>query len=102
MGAQGTAVLDFGTWPGKNDTTVDVAAAGVVSTSLVEAWIRPVATADHSVDEHIVETLKVVGAYLSDDNIRIYGMNVSQIFDPDPDRPEPMIAGLWNVAWVWN
>lgn len=53
MGAQGTSTLDFGAFPGSFDAVVVITGqAGIVAGSLVEAWIRPVATAVHSVDEH--------------------------------------------------
>ena len=55
MGAQGTAVLDFGAFPGKSDASVAVTGqAAIVAGSLVEAWIRPVDTADHTADEHML------------------------------------------------
>lgn len=123
MGAQGTATLDFGVFPGASDAVVDVVATGVIVTSLVEAWINPVATADHSVDEHMVETIRVVGSYLSDGNIRIRGFNTSQLMPPlqsesvahpgnainqgptntyQVRRPVPMLVGQFTVSWVWN
>ena len=113
MGATGTATLDFGAFPGKSDTSVDVATGGVVVTSLVEAWIKPVATADHSADEHMLETIKVFGTYLSDGNIRIYGFNTGQQNEtPFGWLPQgnkggnngkgTRIYGQWTIAWVWN
>lgn len=123
MGAQGTATLNFGAFPGASDTFVDVATAGVLSTSLVEAWMHGgTATADHSIDEHQVETVKVWGKFLSAGNIRIYGMNSNQVNEPvSPPRSSPYtvagiekagleqgggkgtrIYGQWTVAWVWN
>jgi hypothetical protein len=119
MGAQGSAVINFGSFPGSSHASVDVATAGVVVTSLVEAWVLTVATADHSADEHMVETLKVVGAYLSDGNIRIHGFNTNQIVPPSTavssktlgpgdavdtfPRPDaPMLYGQFSVGWVWN
>lgn len=61
MGDRGTAVLDFGAFPGKSDTSVAVTGqSGIVSGSLVEAWIRPVDSVDHSADEHRTETVKVM------------------------------------------
>lgn len=115
MGAQGSAVLDFGTFPGSNVATVDVAAAGVVSTSAVEAWLGTTATADHTDIDHIAAPMKVVGAYLSDDNIRIYGVNTNDVMPPleqEPARgraggvpgrpPAPMFVGQFSVSWVWN
>jgi hypothetical protein len=84
MGAQGTAVLDFGVFPGKSDASVDVTGqAAIVSGSLVEAWIRPVATADHTDTEHMVETLKVFAANIvAGTGFTIYGFNTSQVNEP--------------------
>jgi len=109
MGAQGTATLDFGVFPGSSVTSVDVAAAGLISTSAVEAWIRPVATADHTVEDHIIVPMRVVGQYLSDGNIRIYGINANDVIPPQEDvspatvrQNAPMLVGQYNVWWVWN
>lgn len=130
--ASGTATLDFGAFPGKSDASVAVTGqAGIVSGSLVEAWIRPVATADHSADEHMVETLKVFAANIvAGTGFTIYGLNTSQLNEPiTPPRtastvvlpvaampaaglagagPEgagggkgTRIYGQWTVAWVW-
>jgi hypothetical protein len=122
MGAQGTATLDFGAFPGSSVTSVDVVATGVISTSAVEAWIRPVATADHTAEDHVAVPLRVVGMYLSDNNIRIWGFNANDVMPPmeslpltrqfntSTTRPEvllarqnpPMLVGQYNVWWVWN
>lgn len=122
MGAQGTATLDFGAFPGSNVAYVDVATPGVISTSAVEAWIRPVATADHTDTDHVAAPMKVVGQYVSDGNIRIYGINLNDVMPPlEPQqllrrpvtsttRPEvlmarqnsPMFVGQFSVWWVWN
>lgn len=119
MATQGTAVLDFGAFPGSNVAVVDVATAGVVSTSAVEAWVRPEASADHTDADHIAAPMKVVGQYLSDGNIRIYGINMNDVMPPvetaQPYKPvyrmlspgvtrqrAPMLVGQFNVNWVWN
>ena len=53
MGAQGTTTVDFGAFPGKTDASATVIGqATIAAGSLVEAFLWPVATADHSVDEH--------------------------------------------------
>ena len=95
MGAQGTADLDFGAFPGKSDASVDVTGqSGILSGSLVEAWIRPVDTADHLADEHRVETLSVVaGNIVAGTGFTIYGLNVGF---------GTLLYGVWKVAWVWN
>jgi len=73
--AQGTTTVDFGAFPGKTDATATVSGqAGITGTSLVEAWIFPTATADHSrSDSRVIRNI---------DNPRVYGQ--------------------WTVAWVWN
>lgn len=122
MGAQGTATLDFGAFPGSSVTHVDVAAAGVIATSAIEAWIRPVANADHTAEDHMVVPMRVVGSYLSDGNIRIMGFNTNDVVPPLEPQPSevkhsagavrakvrlnrqrsPMLVGQFNVWWVWN
>ena len=126
MGAQGTATLDFGAFPGKSDASVAVTGqAGIVAGSLVEAWIRPVATADHTDTEHMVETFKVFAALIvAGTGFTIYGFNTSEINEPDgavsmttavgnKDNPSrkgitanmgkgTLIYGTWTIAWAWN
>lgn len=119
MGAQGTATLDFGAFPGSNVAIVDVAAPGVISTSDVEAWIRPAASVDHTDVDHVAAPMRVVGVYLSDNNIRIYGLNTNDVIPPmEMQRGQnassvrdtvfwarqnsPMFVGVFNVNWVWN
>ena len=88
MGASGTATLNFGAFPGASDTSIDVVTAGVVVTSLVEAWMHGgTATADHAIDEHMVETIKVWARYLSDGNIRIFGLNTNWVLTPAEPLP---------------
>lgn len=95
MGAQGTTTVDFGSFPGKSDTSVAVTGQGtILSGSLVEAWILPATTADHSVDEHLVETIQVIaGNVVASTGFTIYAKNVGF---------GTMLYGLWNVGWVWN
>lgn len=132
MGAQGTTTIDFGAFPGKSDASVDVTGqASIVAGSLVEAWIRPEATADHSDTEHMVETIKVFAANIvAGVGFTIYAFNTNQINEPVipprtastavlPTAAMPaaglqkagqgagggmgtMIYGQWTVAWVWN
>ena len=96
MGNQGTAVLDFGTFPGESDTAVTVTGqVGIVAGSLVEAWIRLIDSADHSADEHMVETLKISAGNISapGESFTIYGVN---------EGFGTRLYGQWNVGWCWN
>lgn len=109
--ATGTTTVDFGAFPGASDTSVAVTGqAGIVAGSLVEAWIRPVATADHSADEHLVETIKVIaGNIIAGTGFTIYAFNTSQLNEPvDPPWSEGIrggkgtrLYGQWTVAWAW-
>lgn len=131
MATQGTATLDFGAFPGASDASVAVASAGIGSSNLVEAWLFPAATTDHTADEHLVESLKVVaGSVVAGVGFTVYGVNTSEITEPVID-PQPAssiasngtaiivktaqpgniaygggkgtrIYGKWNIGWVWN
>ena len=126
MGAQGTTTINFGAFPGSSDASVAVTGqASILGTSLVEAWLLPAATADHTADEHLVETIKVVaGNIVPGTGFTIYAVNTSQLNEP-LDHPGVstfrstttstygdvypseggrgmLIYGQWSVAWVWN
>jgi hypothetical protein len=113
MGAQGTTTVDFGAYPGSDSTSVAVTGqAAILSGSLVEAWIFPAATADHTHDEHLVDPPRVIaGSVSAGTGFTIYA------FSPHPAIPggdaidgsfhltprnDVRIWGKWNVAWVWN
>jgi hypothetical protein len=91
---QGTTTLDFGAFPGKTDASITVTGqALILAGSLVEAWVFPAATSDHSVDEHIVEQLQVVAnTVVAGTGFTITGIATGST----------RIYGQWNVAWVWN
>ena len=132
MGAQGTALLDFGAFPGASDASVAVASAGIGAGSLAECWTFPAATADHTADEHLVESLKVMaGGVSAGVGFTIYGVNTSELNEPVEPMPnansvfqatattvgqkiaQPAVRGVrggtgtrlygkWNIGWVWN
>ena len=94
MGAQGTADIDFGAHPGGSHATVAVTGqAGIVSGSLVEAWIRPEDTADHTADEHTVEAIQLVAR----DIVAATGFTIHGV-----SRSRSKLYGVFKVAWVWN
>lgn len=105
MGAQGTATLDFGAFPGKSDASITITGeASILSGSLVEAWIRPVATADHSADEHMLETMKVFAhTIVAGVGFTITGVNTSEIHETGHRGGRgTLIYGTWTIAWCWN
>jgi len=106
MAGTGTATLDFGAFPGKTDATVTVTGqAGIGAGSLVEAWIFPTATADHSADEHWVDPPEVyAGNVAAGTGFTVYGVvkKRAEIGPLGRNIDQPRIYGTWTVAWVWN
>jgi hypothetical protein len=129
----GTATVDFGPFPGSSDATVAVTGqASIVAGSVVQAWLRPVATADHSADEHMLETIRVhASSIVPGTGFTINAFNAGTINEPDVDavsrdgvsqqtgRPGgrgqqdvpasakagakgTRLYGLWSVAWQWS
>lgn len=96
-GASGTAVLDFGAFPGSSDASVVVAGqANILSSSIPEAYIVPSPTADHSADEHRVEELSVVaGNVVAGTGFTIYGKSTAF-------GDAALCSGKWNIGWVWR
>lgn len=98
MGAQGTATLDFGAFPGAPDGSVAVTGqTGILAGSLVEAWVLPATTTDHSVAEHYVSPPRVeAGEVVAGTGFTIRGFATDAVGDL------ATTYGQWNVAWVWN
>lgn len=96
MGAQNIALLDFGAFPGKSDASIAITGqTTILAGSLAEAWLVPVATADHTADEHLVEELEVyAGNIVAGTGFTIYGICRG--------KGDVRIYGTWSVAWVWN
>jgi hypothetical protein len=125
MGASGSTTINFGAFPGGSDASVTVSAPTIAGSSLVEAWIFPAATADHTVDEHLVESIRIIaGNVVASTGFTIYAVNTSQLNEPMTE-PNPgtfhsaatsvygyvkpsvggvgtRIYGTWSVGWVWN
>ena len=122
VGAQGTTTIDFGAFPGASDAMVTVTGqASIVAGSLVEVWLRPIDTADHTADEHMVEHIKVFGGniiagtgftayafYDGSDGIietpqqvstAVGALTLRRRYNPTPGG---RLYGVWNLAWAWN
>ncbi|CAB4214963.1 hypothetical protein UFOVP1469_33 [uncultured Caudovirales phage] len=94
MGAQNTALVDFGAFPGASYATVAVTGqASIVAGSLVEAWIRPEATTDHTADDAIVDPPRVIAG----DIVAATGFTIHAFSDNTKRH-----WGKYTVAWVWN
>ena len=119
-GTTGTAEVDFGAFPGSSHASVAVTGQAAIGTSsIVQAWLRPQATADHTADEHLVETIRVeAGDIVAGTGFTIHAVNTNQLDEPrlpvmDNQRvrfvnPQlyntraPMLYGRWSVQWSWS
>lgn len=114
MGAAGTATVNFGAFPGASEASVTVSAPGIQASSLVEAWILPNTTADHSPDEHRIETLEVTAdqsSIVANTSFVIKISNMSELDEALANQGSQgqanggigtRIYGAWNVGWVWD
>jgi hypothetical protein len=120
MGAQGTTTVDFGAYPGTTDVAVTVTGqTGILSGSLVEAWILPAATSTgggtHSADEHWLDPPDVVaGNIVAGTGFTVYAKTRDQRSSQEGlspgssktlggnEAPDATCYGPWNVAWCWN
>jgi len=95
MSASGSTTVDFGAFPGDDMASVAVTGqTAILSGSLVEAWILPAATTDHTSDEHVVESIEIfAGNIVAGTGFTIYGRNGGS--------GDTQIYGKWNVGWVW-
>lgn len=124
-GAAGVAEIDFGAFPGGSDASVTITGqTRIASTSAVQAWLQPAATADHTADEHRVETITVTAGNITPGvGFTIYASNSSQLNEPltmsSPSRFRTAaatvhgyrersaggrgtrISGVWSVGWRW-
>lgn len=122
----GVATVDFGAFPGGSDASVTITGqTGIVAGSVVQAWLVAQPTADHTADEHRVETISVTcGNIVAGTGFTIYAQNTSQLNEPmsmsSPARFRSAAAtvygyqersaggrgtriyGTWTVHWRWS
>lgn len=125
-GNAGVTTIDFGAFPGGSDAQVTVSGqTGIVAGSVLQAWIVAQPTADHTADEHRVETISVTcGNIVANTSFDIYAQNTSQLNEPvveagvstfrsaattfygDAGRSVggqgTRIYGQWTVHWRWS
>lgn len=125
-GNAGSTTIDFGAFPGGSDATVTVTGqTGIVSGSVLQAWLVAQPTADHTADEHRVETISVTcGNIVPNTSFDIYATNTSQLNEPliqegnNKNRnaltmtlgaSSPSVGGIgtriygtWTVHWRWS
>jgi len=125
-GNAGTTTVDFGAFPGGSDAQVTVTGqTGIVSGSVLQAWLVAQPTADHTADEHRVETISVTcGNIVANTSFDIYAQNTSQLNEPliqagvsrfrsvaatvygyagrSVGGQGTRIYGTWTVHWRWS
>jgi hypothetical protein len=110
----GTAVLDFGAFPGAPLTEATVLGAAIDSNAVLKVWVPAVASVDHSADEHSVDPPMVSGQVTG--STLVIRANCSGRDRPVPPGVAPgntansqmpiprrqlQPYGKWNVAWAF-
>lgn len=112
MGAQGITTIDFGVFPGKTSASGSITGqSSILTTSLVEAWLVPSGTVDHTSDEHLAEGSNIrlqAGNIVAGTGFTIYANALDNPGTGISDgagriqKDGYLLYGLWSVAWVWN
>jgi len=94
----GTSVVDFGAGASHASLAVTGQTA-ILAGSLVHCWLKPEATADHSADEHLVETIKVFASNVSAGvGFTLHALNTSE--SVEPGIPLESLRGRFSGAGV--
>lgn len=124
--ASGTTTVNFGAFPGASDASATITGqAAIAAGSRVRAWIEVTATADHTADEHWLETIDVVaGNVAAGTGFTIYAKNTGTLSEPvgeqwatqrgagpgtGSNQPRPdmgggkgtRLYGAFTVGWEW-
>lgn len=102
MGATGSAVVDFGAFPGKESTSVVIIGqAGIVATSLVEAWVAANQTSpasDHGSDDIRVDPIFVYAGTI----VAATGFTIFAEADNINGFAGGLRIGKYNISWIWQ
>lgn len=90
MAEVGEGTIDFGT-SGETNVTMSVVRPEMLAGSHVEAYLFPRDTADHTVDEHIIDGPLI---YAHDISAGV-GFSVSGV-----SRNGDVLFGAWTFRWV--
>ena len=87
----GGSTIDFGSIPGTNlVSTVVTGQTEIVTTSVVKAWITPIATATHNETEHLIAPIKVgITNIINGTGFTINAMSKFRL------------TGTFTVQWEW-
>jgi hypothetical protein len=113
----GVAILDFGAFPGQPMVSLVVASPDVSDPNAeLDAWVIPVATTDHTADEHIADGPAVIAAYTTPGTS--FTITCSQNAKTLPVPPGTPFGGAnsqqpigqqqlnpygkWSIAWAFS
>ena len=98
---RGTTTVNFGAFPGSSMATVAITGQTYIqTTSIVQAWLYPLATADHSVDEHTIETISITAnAIIAGTGFTITAVNNDDTYEGI--ELGTFLYGHYTVAWMW-
>jgi len=103
----GVAVADFGAFPGAQRVSVTVSGqSGLISTTKIQAWLQPIATSDHNLDDHLCEEQFLnVKAYYSVDGsfaIEVETCNPPQTrYPPSRQGDKYRVWDEFSIGWSW-
>ena len=112
----GVATINFGAFPGAASAQTTIAASDIDDpNAVIDAWIVPIATADHTADEHSADP-PLVSAQVSGGNLVInafpsgrdkpipsgtaFGQTATSQMPVGEQQPTPY--GAWSVAWAFS
>lgn len=111
----GVATINFGAFPGAPSAQLTIAASDVDDpNAVIDAWIVPIATADHSADEHsadpplvsaqVVGVTLVINAFASGRDKPVpagtpFGQTTTSQMPIGEQQPMPY--GAWSVGWAF-
>ena len=97
---KGTTTINFGAFPGVSDASVAIIGqSSILLTSFVTAELIPIATSDHTADEHRVEPIGIyAGNIVAGTGFTIYGASQNKAGGYDC----PRVYGAWSIAWAWS
>lgn len=114
----GTALLDFGAFPGSPQASLVVASPNILNPlAQIDAWVLPAATADHTSDEHLIDPPRVAAINTTPGtSFTLYAFPSGRDLPVPPGTPfgnpansqmpvaqqQLMPVGKWNVAWAFS
>lgn len=95
MYGTGTAIVDFGSFPGSNEASVSITGqSSITSDSKVESWVMADdSTSDHTQNDHRYIPLFMVltcGSIVNGVGFTIYAKSTEKL------------TGTFSVRWVWT